>query len=158
MTLASRILHRTVRFAHPLAARITRPLTMGVRAMIFDGDGRVMLVRHSYTPGWHMPGGAIEPRETAEQALARETHEETGLETLGRPALFGLYLNHAMARRDHIALYVVREFRMTERRPSPLEIVEYGFHPLDALPEGTTGPTRRRLAEVREGRAPDPLW
>jgi 8-oxo-dGTP pyrophosphatase MutT (NUDIX family) len=131
---------------------------MGVRAMIFDGEGRVMLVRHSYTPGWHMPGGAIEPRETAHDALVREVHEETGLLIAGRSALFALYLNEAMARRDHIALYVVRDFQPTARRPSPLEIVEYGFHPLDALPEGVTNPTARRLAEVRNAREPDLMW
>jgi 8-oxo-dGTP pyrophosphatase MutT (NUDIX family) len=156
--LALRALARTARFAQPLVARVTRPLTMGVRAMILDAEGRVFLVRHSYTPGWHMPGGAVEPGETLEDALARETHEETGLAVSGRPELFGVYLNMAMARRDHIALYVVRSFEATDRRPWSWEIVEHGFHPLDALPAGATEPTRRRLAEVLAGRAPDKLW
>jgi ADP-ribose pyrophosphatase YjhB (NUDIX family) len=156
--LARRAFHRTARLAAPLVARVTRPLTMGVRAMILDSEGRVCLVRHSYVPGWHMPGGAVEPRETLHQALLREVHEETGLEVTGRPELFAVYLNEAMARRDHVALFVVRGFAMTDRRPSAFEIVEHGFHPLDALPAETTGPTRRRLAEVLEGRPPAHLW
>jgi 8-oxo-dGTP pyrophosphatase MutT (NUDIX family) len=156
--LARRALARTARAALPLVARLTRPLTMGVRAMILDGEGRVYLVRHSYVAGWHMPGGAVEPRETLQEALVREVVEETGLAVAPPTKLFAVYLNEAMARRDHIALYIVRAFEATDRRPSPWEIVEHGFHPLDALPEGTTGPTRRRLAEVLEGRAPDHLW
>ena len=156
--LASRAVHGAARLALPLFARITRPLTMGVRAMILDDRDRVCLVRHSYTPGWHLPGGAVEPRETVHQALVREVHEETGLMVKGRPELFAIYLNEVMAKRDHVAVYVIRAFEATDRRPSPLEIVEYGFHPLDALPSGTTGPTRRRLAEVLGGGAPDHLW
>ena len=157
-TLARRALAQTVRFALPLVARVTRPLTMGVRAMILDAEGRVCLVRHSYVPGWHMPGGAVEPGETLQQALLREVHEETGLAVRGHPRLFGVYLNEAMAKRDHVAVYVVRAFSQTDRRPSRLEVVDHGFHPLDALPPDTTGPTQRRLAEVLEGRAPDHLW
>ena len=157
-TLARRALTRTIRFAQPLVARVTRPLTMGVRALILDAGGRVCLVRHSYVPGWHMPGGAVEPGETLHQALLREVHEETGLAVNGQPQLFAVYLNEVMARRDHVVVYVVRQFETTARKPSPLEIVEYGFHPLDALPPETTAPTRRRLAEVLEGRTPEHLW
>jgi 8-oxo-dGTP pyrophosphatase MutT (NUDIX family) len=156
--LARRALSQTLRFALPLMARVTRPLTMGVRAMILDGEGRVCLVRHSYVPGWHMPGGAVEPGETLHMALLREVQEETGLAVSGRPGLFAIYLNEVMARRDHVAVYVVRDVQATAHRPSPLEIVDYGFHKLDALPHDTTGPTRRRLTEVLEGRPPDHLW
>lgn len=156
--LINRALDRTVRAAMPLVARLTRPLTIGVRAMVLDAQGRVCLVRHSYVEGWHLPGGAVEPGETLNDALLRELKEETGLAATGKPDLFGAYFNERMGRRDHVMLYVVRSFVETDWRPSPFEIVEYGFHPLDALPEGATGPTRRRLAEVLEGREPDPLW
>jgi 8-oxo-dGTP pyrophosphatase MutT (NUDIX family) len=144
--------------AMPLVARLTRPLTMGVRAMVLDGEGRICLIRHSYVAGWHMPGGAIEPGETAGAALERELWEETGLQAQGTPELFALYLNRRWSARDHVALYLLRQFEATDHRPSPREILEQGFFPLDALPEGTTGPTRRRIAEVLERRPPDPFW
>ena len=151
-------LRRSVSLAMPYVARLTRPLTMGVRAMVLDGEGRICLIRHSYVAGWHMPGGAIEPGETAGEALARELWEETGLTLQGEPELFALYLNRRWSARDHVALYLIRAFKVTDHRPDPREILEHGFFPLDALPEGTTGPTRRRIAEVVHATRPDPYW
>ncbi|MBX9741759.1 MAG: NUDIX domain-containing protein [Beijerinckiaceae bacterium] len=147
-----------VQSAQPLAARLTRPLTMGVRAMVLDAEGRVCLIRHSYVAGWHLPGGGVEPGETLHQSLARELREETGLGLVGAPPVFAVYLNQRMARRDHVALYVVRQVELTDHRPSPLEILEQGFFPVDALPELTTAPTRRRIAEVTQGLEPDAYW
>ena len=46
------------RFMH-LYWRFSRPMTLGVRAAVFDTDNRVFLVRHGYTPGWHFPGGGV---------------------------------------------------------------------------------------------------
>ena len=151
-------IRKSVSRAMPFIARLTRPLTMGVRALVLDGGGRIYLIRHSYTAGWHMPGGAIEPGETAAEALARELWEETGLKLQEEGALFALYLNRRWSARDHVALYVVRTFERTDHRPNPREILEGGFFPLDALPDGTTGPTRRRIDEVLQARQPDPHW
>ena len=63
--LAARAL---TRIAHVYFA-LARGMTMGVRAACFDEAGRVFLVRHSYVPGWHLPGGGIERGETALDAI-----------------------------------------------------------------------------------------
>src|SRR5688572_2850561 len=95
---------------HLLAVGLSKRLTVGVRAVLLD-DRKVLLIKHTYLPGWQFPGGGVEPGETAEQAAAREVLEETGYAVSGRPALHGLYLNRiAGGARDHVAVYVWREF------------------------------------------------
>ncbi len=92
-------------------ARWSRGLTLGVRGLVRDGEGRVLLLRHTYTPGWHMPGGGVERGETAEQALARELVEEAGVEIVGRARLVSLHDHNAEHRNDHVALYRVDVWR-----------------------------------------------
>jgi 8-oxo-dGTP pyrophosphatase MutT (NUDIX family) len=140
-------------------ARFRRGMTLGVRAAVFDGEGRVFLVRHSYIPGWYLPGGGVEPGETLAAALGRELMEEGGI-VLDRPAeLFGLYLNRHISRRDHVALFVARDWRQPRQPKLPnLEIVDCGFFTLDDLPDGTTAATRRRLVEIRKGTAASSEW
>jgi len=138
--------------------RLTRSLTMGVQALVLDDHRRVLLVRHSYRPGWHMPGGGIEKGETAAVALARELEEEAGIALSEPPQLFGVYANFASFPNDHVAFYVARAWQQ-QRTPVPNgEIVETGFFPIDALPPDTAGATRRRLAEVLHGAPQSDRW
>lgn len=60
--------------------------------------------------------------------------------------------------RDHVALYIVRDFRCDGPRPPDREIAESGFFPLDRLPEGTTPATRARIAEVFDAAPLSPCW
>src|SRR5689334_6340005 len=132
-----------------LYARHRRAMTLGVRGAVFDEHGRLFLIRHSYVPGWYLPGGGVEPGETVEEALRRELMEEGGIEPSGPPDLFGVYLNRAASSRDHVVLFVCRNSRQVRQPRIPnLEIVEAGFFPPDALPDGTTEGTRRRLGEI----------
>ena len=138
---------------------LRRPMTLGVRAMALnEAEGTVFLVRHTYVPGWYLPGGGVERGETMMQALVKELREEGNIELRGEAELFGIYHNSRASVRDHVALYVVRRFRQTSPRLPDKEIAECGFFPLDALPEGTTQSTRRRIAEVMEGRSAEEIW
>jgi ADP-ribose pyrophosphatase YjhB (NUDIX family) len=138
-------------------ARATRGLTLGVRGLVLDEDGRVLLVHHTYVRGWHLPGGGIERGESAEQALARELVEEAGVEVVGRPELVSVHANHKTFKGDHVLLY-----RIGRWRPCPAtargEIHEVGWFAPDALPDGTTRSTRRRIAEALSGAARDAHW
>ena len=53
---------------------------VGAGAAIFDENGRVLLMEHVGDKGWGLPGGFIEPNESARDAAVRETREETGLD------------------------------------------------------------------------------
>jgi 8-oxo-dGTP pyrophosphatase MutT (NUDIX family) len=135
--------------------RFSRGLTLGVRAVVLDSAGRVFLIRHSYTDGWHLPGGGVEVGESQLEALARELREEGNIELTGAPELHGVYFHPIYSRRDHVTLYVVRDFRQPSP-PSPnREIVAHGFFAPDALPGDATKGTRDRIAEVLDG-APRP--
>jgi ADP-ribose pyrophosphatase YjhB (NUDIX family) len=138
--------------------RFARGLTLGVRAVVFDARGRVFLVKHSYIPGWHLPGGGVELGETLVAALTRELAEEGNIELIGPPELFGVYWNRRIAWRDHVALYVVRSFRQTAPPQPNREIVAHGFFAADALPEDTSRATCARIAEVLGGHAAAEIW
>jgi ADP-ribose pyrophosphatase YjhB (NUDIX family) len=136
--------------------RIVRSMTLGVRVAAFDEAGKVALVRHGYAPGWHLPGGGVDRGETAQQAAVRELREEMGVIATAEPRLIGLFFNPGHGGRDHVALFRIDAF---ERGPEPRygrEIAERGWFSLDALPEGTTPATRRRLAELSGDGAPPP--
>jgi 8-oxo-dGTP pyrophosphatase MutT (NUDIX family) len=145
-----RVLHFYWRFA--------RGMTLGVRAVVLDPAGRVFLVKHSYVAGWHLPGGGVETDETVLAALGRELLEEGGITAHGTPALHGVFFNVRVSRRDHIVVFVVRDFAQDGGPRHPREIVDHGFFAPDALPPDTTRATRARLDEVLKGLPKSERW
>ena len=138
--------------------RFARGMTLGVRGVVLDRETRVFLVKHSYVSGWHLPGGGVEVGEKLCGALKRELMEEGRIELAGEPVLHGVFLNSYASRRDHVAVYVVRQFRQ-DRLPVPnREIIDCGFFEVGALPQDTTEGTRLRIAEVLENREPLATW
>ncbi len=151
-----RIIKPLLKFTlHPYF-RLVRGQTLGARGVVLDDQGRVLLVRHTYYPGWMFPGGGVEHNETFEAALRKELDEETGVQVRGRPQLFGIYANFKHFRGDHVALFIVREWQQVERRC--LEIAETGFFDRDNLPNSTTSGTRRRLQEISLSLNPSEKW
>lgn len=138
--------------------RLRRGMTLGVRAAVLGEAGEVLLVRHTYTPGWHMPGGGVEPDETLADALAKELREEANIALSGPATLHGIFLNRHVSVRDHVAVFVVRSFTQLAPKQPDREIAEARFFPLSALPEKTTPGTRRRLAEIVDETTPPAEW
>jgi ADP-ribose pyrophosphatase YjhB (NUDIX family) len=158
-------LHTVRRAAEPLVRRLlhfywrfARAMTLGVRALVIDARGRIFLVKHSYIVGWHLPGGGVETGETLREALARELREEGNIELTGPPHLHGMFFNKRVSRRDHVALFVVREFRQSAMPKPNREIIAHGYFTLDALPNDTSAATRARIAEVLGGAPVSELW
>jgi 8-oxo-dGTP pyrophosphatase MutT (NUDIX family) len=141
----------TIRRVLHLYWRLSRGMTLGVRAVVINDEGRVFLVKHTYIAGWHLPGGGVEPGETMLEALARELKEEGNIELTEPPILHGLFLNLRISRRDHVALFVVRHFRQPAPPLPDREIMAHGFFAPDALPADASPGTRARIAEVLKG-------
>lgn len=145
--------------AHLFLVGVRRRMVLGARAALIDGD-RVLLLRHTYIPGWHFPGGGVEPGETVEEAARRETEEETGFRVEGPMSLLGLYLQvNEATNRDHVAVCVGRAHSMVRPFKANGEIAEIGWFGFDALPEDVDPGTARRIAEIASGTRELPgLW
>jgi len=131
---------------------------MGAQGMVLTPENHVLLIRHTYRPGWHFPGGGVEKGETVETALTRELHEEAGVELDGRPAFFGLYSNFKAFPSDHIALFVVRDWRQPVVPQPNQEIAEQCFVAPNDLPDGTVAAVGKRIEEVLSGAERREQW
>ena len=137
---------------------LTRGLTIGVRAIVRTEDDKFLLVRHTYTPGWHFPGGGVEKGEATQRALINELRQETGLELIGKPILHGVFHNNGVSKRDHVLAYLCDVNGSASKKPKSMEIAEIGYFGLDDLPEGTDPGTVRRMREISEQHEPSTTW
>ena len=126
---------------------IFRPRGIGVRVMLIQ-DGKVLLVRQTYMPGWFMPGGGVKRGETLEDAVRREAQEEVGAK-MGDLSLLGAYSHFGEHKSDHNALFRCTDFSLNGKQDH--EIAEARFFPLGALPDELMEGHRRRLEEYRTG-------
>ena len=149
---------RILQRGHGLWRRFRAGITLGVR-VVLEKDGGIVLVRHSYVPGWHFPGGGVDGGETAVDAARREVREETGIDVSEAPKLFGFYYNPSPGARDHVAFFRCTDFTLPDRWPArSLEILDCRLFGLDDLPDNLSGATGRRIAELYEGAPLDPRW
>jgi 8-oxo-dGTP pyrophosphatase MutT (NUDIX family) len=156
---------RPVKKINPLLSKLLhgyfllrRPMTLGVRAIVVNDQDEILLVRHRYEPGWQLPGGGVENGESALEALRRELMEEAGVKMRGSGEFLGSFFNADVSRRDHVLVYLVREFELAAGENISPEIGEYGFFPRLELPEDTTPGTRRRIQECFDARPLEPVW
>lgn len=139
--------------------RLIRPMTLGVRGIVENASGEILLVHHTYMSGWFLPGGGVERGEPCIKALRKELQEEGGIILCGTPALIGVFSNHASFRNDHVLLYHVphtiwQPGKVTAHR----EIAQIMWCQPDDLPEDTTPATRARIRDFYSEADPTPYW
>ena len=131
------------------------PFAVGVSAAIFNEQGHVLLVKHTYMRGWQLPNGGVNRGEPVLEAVMREMREEVGLAG-GSAELMGVY-----TRKSGWATNIVVLFRIIggEVRFKPnWEIREICFADPSAPPSDCTDGTLRRLKEIAGTIRPAPYW
>lgn len=137
---------------------MSRPMTLGVRALAFDREGRVLLVRHTYVTGWHLPGGGVETGETVVDAMAKELREEANVVIGAPPSLVSVHLNDKVTRRDHVVVFRCDQVTQSAPKQRDREIIAAEFFPVEDLPSGITKSSRNRIRESLGLAPPDPYW
>lgn len=130
------------------------PVALGALALV-EQDGKFVLVRHSYAPGWHLPGGGVGRSEPPATAVMRELREELGLTSSAPPELIGIYTRKTGLATNVNVLYRVREAKFAFK-PS-WEIREIVLADPASPPPGTAHGIRRRFAELT-GKMPQTLY
>jgi 8-oxo-dGTP pyrophosphatase MutT (NUDIX family) len=154
-------------YAHPWTGRIVAGLPTGedfasvrhsVRIVLIDSRSRMLAFRTreysrpEYGLWWELPGGGIEPGETAAQAAVRELYEETGIavdESEVRPPNWvrsSTYVKRGTRRLQHEVVVLIRldrpgpDLDTSRQLPDELEdYVDYAWLPVDSV-IGSTEP------------------
>ena len=154
------LLHRAVMRVARIWWRIRRP-RLGVRCIVADPAGRVLLVRHTYRDGWYLPGGGVDRGESMAAAATREVAEETGVAPIGIPRILGLFHSRAEGKDDHVALFLAEAGDGAWQRAGPTdprEIADVRWCAPDALPADTSAATQRRIAAWQTGTPEGDAW
>lgn len=129
--------------------------TMGARALVIQNDD-ILLVKHTYMPGWYTIGGGVDAGESGLQALKRELKEEVGIDLHESPSILGFYHKRHQKRDDYVIVYVCKEFEKTHVVSK--EILESKWFPLNALPHDISPATKRRIEEYLGQRPLSDFW
>ena len=135
---------------------LSRPQTRGVRAILRNPQGEILLVRHSYGEGWYLPGGRVKNGEGDQIALQREIFEETGIRFDAPATPLGIYLNEREYKKDTIAVFVVESFHLSQA--FDVEIKDKKFFSPSRLPENVSPGTKRRIEEWQGKRTLSNDW
>jgi 8-oxo-dGTP pyrophosphatase MutT (NUDIX family) len=126
---------------------IGRRAHLGVAAVIFDEEGRVLLVHQSYgRRAWDLPGGGREPKESLDTALQRELREEISVE-ISSAQLRGVYYEPSVDQ-HHFAFRCQLKPGAAPKSNLP-EILDWGYFPIDAWPLPINDFTIQRITDAR---------
>ena len=149
-----------VQLLHELRRRVIgllRLRTRGVKVMIFNQRGELLLIRNSYGNRqlFLLPGGGIGPFETPATAALREVREETGI---AAERLVPLSVHHSRAEGKNDTIHLFSASTDQAPKADQIEVEEARFFSLDELPDGVSPATLRRIEEYNGKRPIDTAW
>ena len=112
---------------------LTRGMTLGARVIVQNPQCEILLVKHTYIPGWHLPGGGVDHGEDVCEAIMREVYEECGVSDLRDLRLLEITQNSNVSKRDHVVLFTAT----TSNNPdiqNKFEIEAADFFSIENLP------------------------
>jgi 8-oxo-dGTP diphosphatase len=143
------IWRKAPRLVRRWGVRLVQPRFMvTVGAVILDGEGRVLLLKHVFRPGagWGIPGGFINRKEDPESALRRELAEEIGIELEGVEVAFARNLGFV----DQVEI-IYRCDARGEPNPRSVEVSRLGWFRPGELPEGISSDQKMLISRVMNG-------
>jgi 8-oxo-dGTP pyrophosphatase MutT (NUDIX family) len=129
---------------------VTGPGRDGVHGVPLTPEGKVVLVRLTYAPGWRLPGGGRKRGETAEAGMLRELREEIGLVAHGSIERLDDVRPGALPG-DRSAMFLVRDVAYRPRQT--LEVEEVREFNAGDLPEDLSRSTLETLGSLFPGEA-----
>ena len=119
--------------------------TVTAGGMIFDDQGRILLLEHVFRPdsGWGIPGGFLGRNEQPEEGLRRELREEIGIEVEDVSFLFV----RTLKRPGQVEIYF-RARAIGTPKVSSFEIKKAEWFAVDALPEELSKDQKRLIRRV----------
>lgn len=147
---------KLVMVARKLYWWLLRPVTVGVRALIVNEDNAFLLVKHTYSDAWYLPGGQVEKNETLIEALKRELYQEVGISEIEEISLFNTYSNFYEFKSDYVSVFLVRSYSISTK--THFEIERANFFNIETLPKNISLGTKRRIEEFLKLRKVDYLW
>jgi len=133
----------------------SRPLIMvGATLLLLNRDDQLLMMRRTDNGCWGVPGGGMEPGETFEETINRESREEIGV-TVRQLEFFNLYsgpdFHYIYPNGDEIygvtAVYLAHNFDGRIMLNSE-EHSEYCFFDISNLPENTSPPIKPILKDL----------
>ena len=104
------------------AANSSPVFRIGVFALIFDDQGRILLGHRRDTDWWNLPGGGMELGETVDEAVRREVREETGLEAMQWRQILDMHLSNSVTD-ERAVVYLATDLKQGAPSPEDTEVL-----------------------------------
>ena len=134
--------------------RLRKPQTLGVKVLVRNSGGEVLLVKPAYAATWQIPGGGVNKFEHPRDAGIRELYEETQIRlSPDKLALGEVFVSKHEGKSDCV-IYYEGTSDSSSPKADGVEVVEARFFSPSALPPNTSSSVHQRL----QGHSINGIW